>query len=209
MKQAGLVIYFILGLLLSGCMKDDVIPIAFSKASMPVSGIRMLVTDFADLRSDRRRLGIKHSFFGSEDMFQIKDETPEQAVAKALTQHLMRNGWPVEYIFSSADSPIGDVVISGTIVELSLDSVRGLFLTEIVARSKIAIEARNHRDGSAITYTVSGRGTYNVFWFEEQDAQDLMREVLESSFDKFVGATTVSAEGLRFRRPEEKASSNL
>jgi len=208
-KQVGLVPYCLIALLVAGCMKDDVIPIAFSKTAMPVSGVRMLVADFTDLRSDRRRLGVKHSFLGSEDLFQVKDETPEQAVAKALTQHLMRNGWPVEYVFSSTDQPMGDVVISGTIVELSLDSVRGMFLTEIVARSKLAIEARNRMDGSAITYTVSGRGTYNVFWFEEQDAQDLMREVLESSFDKFVAATKVSTEGLRFRRPEEKPASNL
>jgi hypothetical protein len=186
-----------------GCAKDAVIPIALSKDFMPVSGIRMVVSDFTDVRSDQRRLGMKRSLFGSEDVFQLKDETPGQAVAKALTKHLTRQGWPVEYVFASAANQSGDVAISGTIVELSLDSTRGLLTTDIVAKTKLAIEAAN-KDGTALTYTVNGDGRYNVWWFNEQDAQELMRDVLEQCFEKFVGVTTVRPEGLRFRRPEER-----
>lgn len=193
----------LLAVLTAGCAKDSVIPIALSKEFMPVSGIRMVVSDFADVRSDQRRLGMKQSFFGSEDLFQVKDETPGQAVAKALTKHLTRSGWPVEYVFATADHHPGEVAISGTIVELSLDSTRGLFTTDIVAKTKLAIEATN-KNGTAVTYTVNGDGRYNVWWFEEQDAQELMRDVLEHCFEKFVGATTVSPEGLRFRRPEDR-----
>jgi hypothetical protein len=198
-----LIMSVVLSGLLCSCAKDEVIPIALSKDFMPVSGLRMVVSDFEDVRSDRRRLGIKQSFFGSEDLFQVKDEAPGEAVAKALTKHLTRNGWPVEYVFGSAGNAAGDVVISGTIVELSLDSTRGLFTTEIVAKSKLGIQAVN-KNGHAITYTVSGDGRYNVFWFDEADAQELMRDVLESSFDKFVRATTVDATGLRFRQPGDR-----
>ncbi len=187
----------------AGCAKDTVIPIALSKDFMPVSGIRMVVSDFADARSDQRRLGVRHALFGSEDLFQLKDETPGQAVAKALTKHLTRNGWPVEYVFASAGHHSGDVAISGTIVELSLDSTRGLFTTEIVAKTKLAIDATN-KDGTALRYTVNGDGQYTVWWFTEQDAQELMREVLENCFEKFVGVTKVGPDGLRFRRPEER-----
>lgn len=189
-----------------GCTKEEVIPIALSKEAMPLSGIRMVVSDFADMRADRRRLGIKHSFFGSEDMFQVNDP-PGQAVAKALTQHLTRTGWPVEYVVGSAALPSGDVLITGTIVELSLDSVRGWFVTEIVAKSRLAIHARNRANDSVITYTVNGSGTYQVFWFEEQDAQELIKDVLESSFDKFVRATKIDGHGLRFRQPGEPTTS--
>ena len=45
--------------------KEDIIPVALSRGSMPVSGLRMLVSDFADLRSDRRRLRSTQSFFGT------------------------------------------------------------------------------------------------------------------------------------------------
>lgn len=189
--------------LVVGCAKDTVIPIALSKDFMPVSGIRMVVSDFTDVRSDQRRLGMRHSLFGAEDLFQLKDETPGQAVAKALTKHLTRHGWPVEYVFASATEQSGDVAISGTIVELSLDSERGLFSTDIVAKTKLAIQAAN-KDGTALTYTVNGDGHYTVWWFNEQDAQELMRDVLESCFEKFVGVTTVGSEGLRFRRPEDR-----
>ena len=202
-RSALLVMPVLLAGLLCGCAKDDVIPIALSKDFMPVSGLRMVISDFADARADRRRLGTRQSFFGSEDLFQIKDETPGQAVAKALTKHLTRNGWPVEYVLAPARNQAGDVAISGTIVELSLDSTRGLFTTDIVAKSKLAIQAVN-KDGSTLTYTVNGDGRYNVWWFEEQDAQELMRDVLEHGFDKFVGVTAFDAAGLRFRQPGER-----
>ncbi len=200
MKQA---LWALVGVLLCGCAQDQVIPIALSKGAMPVSGLRMVVTDFEDMRSDRRRLGIKRSWFGSEDLFQVKDETPGKAVANALTKHLTRSGWPVEYVLSPSEKPAGDVTITGTIVELSLDSTRGLFSTDIVAKSKLAIQAVNRKDGSGLTYTVSGNGNYSVLWFDEQDAQELLRDVLEDSFNKFVAATKVDSTGLRFRRPEE------
>jgi len=198
--------YAIIGLLLCSCATEEIIPVALSKESMPVSGLRILVSDFVDLRPDRRRLGLKHAFFGSEDLFQVKEGTPGQDVAKALTQHLTRNGWPVEYVFSSGSDSSGDVVISGSIVELSLDSWRGLISTAIVAKSKLAIQARNKSDGSAITYTVTGSGTYNVFWFEDKDAEDLMREVLESSFNKFVAVTKLDPDGLHFRQPGDSST---
>lgn len=203
MNRSAIILCVMLGSLVSGCSKDAVIPIALSKEFMPVSGLRMVVSDFTDVRSDQRRLGIKHSLFGSEDLFQVKEGTPGQAVAKALTKHLTRNGWPVEYVFSSAARQAGDVAISGTIVELSLDSTRGLFTTDIVAKSKLAIQAVN-RDGRTLTYTVNGDGQYHVFWFEEEDAQELMRDVLENCFDKFVSVTTVDPDGLRFRRPDDR-----
>ena len=74
-KAAACVSYVVIALLLAGCAKDEIISVALSRESMPVSGLRILVTDFSDLRSDRRRLGLKHSLFGSEDLFQVRDGT--------------------------------------------------------------------------------------------------------------------------------------
>ncbi len=183
------------------CAKDDVIPVAFSEGlldSQPVaSGLKVLVSDFLDDRTDARRLGLRRAVVGSDEVYQVRNGGPGDATAKALVEYLFRKGWFTQYVGPGAEEN-GDVIISGRILELSLDSTRGLG-TDIVAKSKLAIQARNHADGSAITYTVSQSGTYSVLWFEEKDAEEIMRDVLDKSFQKFVERIKVDGGGLHFR----------
>lgn len=202
MTHSFVVMCGILGLVFaSACAKDDVIPVAFSGGildSQPVaSSLKVLVSDFEDERTDARRLGLRRAVLGSDETYQVRNGGPGDATAKALAEYLFRKGWFTQYVGPGADQN-GDVVISGKILELSLDSSRGLG-TDIVAKSKLAIQARNQTDGSAITYTVSQSGTYSVLWFEEKDAEEIMRDVLDKSFEKFVERIKVDDGGLRFR----------
>lgn len=202
MAHSFVVMCGILGLMFaSACAKDDVIPVSFSGGildSQPVaSSLKVLVSDFEDERTDARRLGLRRAVLGSDEIYQVRNGGPGDATAKALAEYLFRKGWFTQYVGPGADQN-GDVVISGKILELSLDSSRGLG-TDIVAKSKLAIQARNQTDGSAITYTVSQSGTYSVLWFEEKDAEEIMRDVLDKSFEKFVERIKVDDGGLHFR----------
>lgn len=193
---------------LAGCAgRGEVIPVGlYAKPSQaasktqPVSETRVTITDFEDGRADRSRLGTRHSVWGADHAFQVKNGDPGEATARALTDYLSRKGWRVTYTGMGADrDPETDVVISGKILDLSVDSTSGLGFTDVVAKSKLVIQAKNKSDGSAITDTVSQAGTYSVFWFEPEDGEDIMSDVLEKSFEKFADHTKFDGNAVRFR----------
>jgi hypothetical protein len=162
-------------------------------------GPSVLVTPFGDDRLDRTKLGVRHSFWGTTEPLTLKNGRVGEVTAKALTDYLARKGWRVRYA-SSTDGLAGtDVVISGKVLESSVD-VHGAFgATDIVAKNKIVVEARNLGDGSSITDTVSHHGTYNVFWYEPKDAEEMLSEVMERNFEKLVSQTKFDGTALRFK----------
>jgi len=61
--------------------------------------------------------------------------------------------------------------------------------TEISSKSKIVVQALNRADKSSVRMTLNGAGTESVFWFDPEDAQGLMNEVLTASLEKLVANT--------------------
>ena len=47
--------------------------------------------------------------------------------------------------------------------------------------------------------TVNGEGVQQVFWFEPEDARDLLKAVLTASLEKFVQNTKVEKNLLRLK----------
>ena len=91
------------------------------------------------------------------------------------------------------------MVISGKVLESSVDAHGTVGSTDIAAKQKIVVHAKNERDGSSITDTVSHQGTYSVFWFGPEDAEEILSEVMERNFDKFVSQTKFDGAVLRFK----------
>ena len=93
-----------------------------------------------------------------------------------------------------------DILLSGKILELAVDAKRGFLLTDIEARSKLVIQASNREDGSSIVRTDARSGNHdNVFWFEPQDGEEILSEVLEKNFERFVVNTKFEDRAIRFR----------
>jgi uncharacterized lipoprotein YajG len=49
--------------------------------------------------------------------------------------------------------------------------------------------------------TLNGSGSEDVFWFGQDDVQDVLNEVLTDSFGKLIQDTTVENKQLRLKTP--------
>ncbi len=192
---------------LSGCAsKGDAVPInvgikppAAPSGSAPASGGKVAVIPFQDDRSDKTKLGNRHSFWGTDEPYSVKNGTVGEATAKALAEYLARKGWHAYYSSSSGEASGADVVISGKILELSTDAHGAFGSTDIAAKNKVTIHAANQSDRSSITSTTSHTGTYTVFWYGHEEGEEILSEVMERNFEKFVGQTKFDGVALRFR----------
>ena len=54
-------------------------------------------------------------------------------------------------------------------------------------------------DGSIVRMTLNGTGSQTVFWYEPEDAQRLISEVLSESIGKLVADTRVEGSLLRLK----------
>ena len=180
-------------------MNVGVTPAATSTGVAPVSSVKVVVIPFLDDRSDRTKLGTRHSLWGSDQVYTVKSGTIGEATAKAFTDYLTRKGWRAQYAASASQAGGADVVISGKILELSADAHGAIGSTDITAKSKVTVQAANQADGSSITSTNSHTGNYTVFWYAQEDGEELLSEVLERNFEKFVSSTKFDGAALRFR----------
>jgi uncharacterized lipoprotein YajG len=71
--------------------------------------------------------------------------------------------------------------------------------TELTAKSKLAVLARNAADGSTTSMNLEGTSTESVFWFEPKDLQNLVNQTLKESLDKLTADTKVEKRALRLQ----------
>jgi len=211
----GLSVPVAAGLLcLLGCSgTGDIIPMSLTPkplkesngagpAVKPMAGPRVTVVPFEDGRVDRSRVGSRTSMWGGETNFNVPTGNTGEETAQAFADYLKRNGWQAQYAKSAPlvaeNGP--DIVLSGKILDLAVDAKRGLFLTDIEARSKLIIQASNREDGSSLSRTDAHSGSHdNVFWFEPHDGEAMLSEVLEKNFERFVVNTKFEDRTIQFR----------
>lgn len=201
-------------LFLLGCSgKGDVIPMNLNpKVSTDASGAipigksmagpRVTVIPFEDGRADRTKVGSRTSLWGGETDFNLSPGSAGEETAQAFADYLKRKGWQAQY--AKAAPPMtesgSDVVLSGKILELAVDAKRGLLLTDIEARTKLVIQAINREDNSSLVRTDAHSGNHeNVLWFEPKDGEEILSEVLEKNFERFVVNTKFEDQAIRFR----------
>jgi hypothetical protein len=191
--------------MLAGCAtKGDRIDVAIPGASSgpstmsPTStGPRVVVKPFEDARLDRTHLGSRSHFWGGTSYFEVSNGTVGEAVAKALVQQLSKRGWQARMDGSGGQAP--DATITGTIQDLSVDAVSKFGHTEMAAKNTMMVRVANHGDESSIQERLLGSGSDEVFWFEPEDAQQLVNEVLEKNIEKFMADTKVDGRAVRLK----------
>lgn len=189
----------------SGCAgPGEAVPLTLAlkpsaeKATASSSGT-VLVTPFGDDRSDRTKLGVRQSLWGTTEPLTVKNGTVGEVTAKSLAEYLARKGWRVQYVPAGSSLTGGDTVISGKVLEASVDVHGAIGSTDLAVKHKIVVQAKNQGDGSSITDTISHSGTASVFWFGPEDAEELLGEVMEKNFEKFVSQTRFDGPVLRFK----------
>lgn len=192
--------------LVAGCAgQGEPVPLALAlkqtgdAAVASPGGFSVAVTPFGDDRSDRTKLGVHRSLWGATEPLTVKNGSVGEATAKAFAEYLARKGWRARYVANFDTTGTDDVVISGKVLESAVDAHGTVGSTDIAAKHKIVIHANNRSDGSSITQTVSHNGTYSVVWYSPQDAEELLNEVMERNFEKFVNQTVLEGSGIRFK----------
>ncbi|HXH85261.1 MAG TPA: hypothetical protein VNI35_00460 [Nitrospira sp.] len=201
-RQIVAVFFFVLaGCASTGERVDIAIPgIATGSAGSGASGsgLRVVVSPFDDVRSDRRHLGSRSHFLGGTSHFDLPKGTAGEAVAKALVQQLNKRGWQASLASQGGASP-PDATISGSIQDLSVNAVSKFGRTEIEAKNTMMVRVTNHGDESSIQERVLGSGSNEVFWFGPEDAQQLVNEVVEKNIEKFIADTKVEGRTVRLQ----------
>lgn len=196
-------IYLLVFLIVTGCAaqgeKIDVkISTKAGTESKPPTdtAVKVAVVPFQDDRIDRSRLGTRQHLWGGESTFALPSGTVGEASARALADYLKQKGWQAALTTNGTGA---DITITGRVLEVAVDAKSGVGHTTITGRNKIVIQADNSADGSKIRETVSGIGNDTVFWFDPEDAEELLNDLYEKNFERFLADTKLDGKVLKLR----------
>ncbi len=163
--------------------------------------VKIVIEPFEDRRDDKTRVGQRTHLWSGTTVFNVAGERPGEVIAQALADRLKNRGWRGRpwkvQVGRSADAPDADIIISGQVSEFSATAKSRVFSTVINANNKFSIQARNVGDSSTTIRSVEGAQRTTVFWFAEEDVQELLAATLKDGIDRFIADTMVSDRALR------------
>jgi len=192
---------------LAGCAgTGEVIPLQIHPIATESEGVakhraavRVAVGSIEDGRSHKTGLGVRTHLWGGVSYFDVPGGNSADVVAQALTDYLTAKGWQVTK--GGTGDAGADVVLTGKILDLSVRAKSRVGFTEVTTKTKLALQAQNVADGSTIRMTLNGSGADDVFWFDPEDAQALVNDVLTDSFGKLVQDTKIENKSLKLTSP--------
>ncbi len=196
----------LLGIILAaGCAgKDERIDLTVHVASVGdekvvgMSSPTVAIQPFEDHRADRSRLGTRHHLWGGESQFKLSNGILSEATAQAFADYLKGKGWNAA-VAESNRAAGADIAITGTLIDVSVDATSSIGQTTLNAKNRILIQVQNNADGSQVRETLTSTGASQVFWFDPEDAQELLNELYSKSFEKFVTDTKLDGKILKLR----------
>jgi hypothetical protein len=163
--------------------------------------VKIVIEPFEDRRDDKTRVGQRTHLWGGVTVFNVAGERPGEVIAQALADRLKNRGWRGRpwkvQVGRSMDVPDADIIISGQVSEFSATAKSRVFSTVINASNKFSIQARNVGDTSTTIRSVEGAQRTTVFWFAEEDVQELLAATLKDGIDRFIADTMVADRALR------------
>ena len=166
--------------------------------------VRIVIESFEDRRLEKNRLGLRTHLWGGVTYFNVVGGRPGDVIAQALADRLKTRGWKdrgwtVRVASSGAvtDSNDADIVISGQLLDFSANAKSRLFSTVVTTSSKLVVVARNIGDQSSTTRSIEGAQRETLFWFSEDDVQQLLAATLKDDIDRYLAETTIEHKALR------------
>jgi hypothetical protein len=164
-----------------------------------ISSATVAILPFEDSRTNRSHLGTRYHLGGGESHFDLSNGTLGESTAQALADYLKERGWNAA-VAKGNGATGADVTITGQLVDIAVDAKSGVGQTDLNGKNRLIIFVKNHADGSQIRETLTSTGTSQVFWFEQEDAQDLLNELYNKNFEKFTADTALDGKLLKLRR---------
>ncbi|MBP0127978.1 MAG: hypothetical protein ITD48_07470 [Nitrospira sp.] len=169
--------------------------------------VRIVIEPFEDRRAEKTRLGLRTHLWGGVTYFDLAGERPGVVLAHALADRLSTRGWKdrawTVRVASSAGattSQDADIVVSGQLLDFSANAKSRAFSTMVNASSKLVITAKNLGDQSTTTRNIEGSQRDTLFWFCDEDVQDLLAATLKDGFDRYLVDTTIEQKAVRAAR---------
>jgi len=166
--------------------------------------VRIVIVPFEDRRVEKNRLGMRTHLWGGVTYFNVAGERPGDLIAQELGDRLKKRGWKdrawtVRVATSGTETNISDadIIISGQLLDFSVNAKSRLFSTAVTTSSKMMITAKNLGDQSATIRNIEGTQRDTVFWFTDDDAQALMAATLKDGIDRYLADTTIEQKALR------------
>ena len=196
----------LLGIVLTaGCAgKGERIDLKFPIASgadgkvAAMNSATVVLQPFEDDRTERSHLGTRLHLWGGESHFNLPSGTLSEATAQAFADYLKGKGWNATV--AKGNGAVGaDMTVTGRLVDVGVDAKSGIGQTTLSAKSRMVVQVKNHADGSQVRETLTSTGTNQVFWFDPEDAQELLNELYNKNFEKFVTDTKLDGKTLKLR----------
>jgi hypothetical protein len=166
--------------------------------------VRIVIEPFEDRRLDWSRLGLRTHLWGGVTNFNVAGARLGDVIAQILADRLKARGWKdrawtVRVASSGAVTNLNDadIVISGKILDLSVNAKSRLFSTVVTTSSNLVIAARNLVDQSSTTRSIEGAQRETVVWFSEDDVQQLLSATLKDDIDRYLVDTMIDHKALR------------
>ncbi|HKO29974.1 MAG TPA: YajG family lipoprotein [Nitrospiraceae bacterium] len=163
-----------------------------------MSSATVAILPFEDHRTDRLHLGTRHHLWGGESRFSLSSGSLGETTAQAFADYLKSRGWNATLVKGNG-APEADVTMTGQLIDVVVDAQSGIGQTTLNAKSRLAVQVKNHADGSQVRETLTSTGVNQVFWFDPEDAQELLNELYNKNFEKFMLDTTLDGKFLKLR----------
>jgi hypothetical protein len=166
--------------------------------------VRIVIETFEDRRLERSRLGLRTHLWGGVTYFNVVGARLGDVMAQVLADRLKTRGWKdqawtVRVASSGAVTNLNDadIVISGQLLDFSVNAKSRLFSTVVNTNSNLVITAKNIGDQSSTTRRVEGAQRETVIWFSDDDVQQLLGVTLKDDIDRYLADTTIEQKALR------------
>ena len=126
-------------------------------------------------------LGTRHHLWGGESHFSLSSGTLGEATAQAFADYLKGKGWNAT-VAKGNEAAGADITITGRLIDVGVDAMSGIGQTTLNAKSRMVVQVKNHADGSQVRETLTSTGANQVFWFDPEDAQELLNESVQQEF---------------------------
>ena len=179
---------------------DLMVPIVSEAGEKVVamSSPTVAIQPFEDHRTDRSRLGTRHHLWGGESHFSLSNGTLSEATAQAFVDYLKGKGWNAT-VAEGNRAAGADMIVTGTLIDVGVDAKSGIGQTTLNAKNRMLVQVQNQADGSQVRETLTSTGASQVFWFDPEDAQELLNELYNKNFEKFVSDTKLDGNILKLR----------
>jgi uncharacterized lipoprotein YajG len=170
-------------------------------ASTEMEPVTIVIEPFEDRRKDKARVGTRSHLWGGVTHFDVVGGRPADVISQALVNRLKSRGWGNKawnVRLGQAGSAVdADIVISGQVQEFFANAKSRPFSTVIDAKNRFTIQAKNATDKSTTTRNIEGAEGRLVFWFNEEDVQDLLAATLNDGIERFITDTMIVQKALR------------